>query len=71
MAAVEYKGYTAVQAKINNHVVIAKDGKKVLHAQCNEKKTSGELKAMIEACIELTENGAFDSIYNEEEESEV
>lgn len=56
MGKAEYKGYTAIQAS-NNHVMIAKDGKMVLHSQCDEKKTSGELKAMIEAYITLTESG--------------
>lgn len=69
MAKIEFKGYTAVQAS-NNHVMIAKDGKMVLHSQCDEKKTSGELKAMIEAYITLTESGEIDRICNEEEESE-
>ena len=70
MAIAEYKGYTATQAR-NNHVLIAKDGKIVLHSQCNEKKTSGELKAMIEAYITLTESDEIDRICREDEESEV
>lgn len=70
MAKAEYKGYTAVQAS-NNHVMIAKDGKVVLHSQCSEKKTGGELKAMIEAYITLTESDEIDRICSEDEESEV
>jgi len=51
---VEYKGYIAEQS-YNNHVLILKEGKTVLHASCNKKKTDDELKEMIDALIVLRE----------------
>lgn len=49
---VEYKGYIAEQA-YNNHVIILKDDKMILHASCDKKKTDDELKEMIDAFILL------------------
>ena len=54
-----YKGYEITQAP-NHHVWIAKDGKRVLHAQSSKPKTDDELREMVDAFIELTESNAFD-----------
>ena len=65
----EYKGYKVEQAP-NYHVWVTKDGRMVLHAQCNKPKTDDELKEVVDNYIELTESGKFDEIYNETENSE-
>ena len=57
MATATYKGYTAVQAK-NNHVMVIKDGRTVLHAPCEKRKTSEELMDMIDALIVIRESEA-------------
>ena len=49
---IEYKGYVVGQAP-NHHVMISKDGRLVLHAQCNEPKTDDELREMVDFYIEL------------------
>ena len=70
MSMIEHKGYEVMQVA-NHHVWIGKDNKLVLHANCEEEKTDDELRAMVDAYIELTESGKFDEIYNENEECEV
>ena len=66
---IKYKGYEVVQAP-NHHVWITKDGRRVLHAQCNKPKTEDELREMVDFYIELTESGKFDEIYNDKGDDE-
>ena len=56
----EYKGYKVTQVP-NNHVVITKDGKLVMHVQCNKPKTDDELKDIVKLYIELTQGGGLDN----------
>lgn len=56
---VEHKGYKVAQVP-NNHVVITKDGKLVLHAQCNKTKTDDELKGVVDLYLEITEKSSSD-----------
>lgn len=60
MAIIEHNGYTISQAK-NNHYIICKDGKFVMHVPCTQKLSEDELRYEIERYIELSrrmfENG--------------
>ena len=49
----KYKGFEIRQAP-NHHIWITKDGKRVLHAQADRKKSDEELKKCVDAYIELT-----------------
>lgn len=46
----KYKGYVATQTS-NKHVMIIKDGRMVMHAQCTKYKDKDELKEMIDLYI--------------------
>ena len=53
---IKYKGYQAGQAE-NYHLWIVKDGKAVLHAQCDKPLSDDELKEKVDAYIELMRGG--------------
>ena len=55
MKAIEYKGYTVQQSDYNHHVIISKDGKWVMHSQCDKPKTDDELRAMVDNFLLLME----------------
>lgn len=55
---IEYKGFQVGQAE-NYHLWIVKDGKTVLHAQCDKPLSDDELKAKVDAYIEFTYGGGF------------
>ena len=59
--------YTAIQST-NNHVTIIKDGRMVMHSQCNEKKTEEELLAMVDAYIRIAKSGAIEDLLADESE---
>lgn len=52
---VEYKGFVVSQSTFNWHIMIAKDGKTVLHTQCDKPKTEEELKEEVDTFIELSQ----------------
>lgn len=45
---IEYKGYTIVQSTQNNHITVIKDGKKVFHSSCTEKKDEKGLQEIVD-----------------------
>lgn len=45
----DYKGYRIVQA-LNNHVMISKEGRVVLHAQCGRKLNKEDMMRMVDTC---------------------
>lgn len=51
--------YTVCQAS-NNHITITKDGKKVFHISCTEKKTDQKLKDYVAFYEMFIEKGAGD-----------
>lgn len=53
MLEVTHRSYTVTQAS-NHHIIIKKDGHKVMHAQCNAPKSIKELKSIVDTYIELT-----------------
>ena len=53
MRSVEYMGYLVCQYH-NNHVSIYKDGRMVMHSQCDKRKTDKELRAMVHHFLKLT-----------------
>lgn len=53
MKIVEYKGYTVSQAEINNHIMIVKDERMVMHIPATEPKTSEQLKGYVDFYLEL------------------
>ena len=63
--AIEYKGYTVSQSSYNHHIVIGKDGKRVMHIPATKEKSIEELKECVDMYIELTQNGTFDRLYDE------
>ena len=63
--AIEHKGYTVSQSPYNHHIVIGKDGKRVMHIQATEEKSIEGLKECVDMYIELTQSGAFDRLYDE------
>lgn len=54
MLKINYKDYTISQAK-NNHVMICKDNKMLLHAQSDIKLDENGLKAMLDWYLFLIE----------------
>ena len=58
---VKYKGYEAVQSDYNNHVMIVKDGRMVMHIDCTENMSAKELRGKIERCIMIREDDSFGS----------
>lgn len=57
--SVNYKGYTAVQSRRNNHVMIGKNGKMVYHAQWECPLTEDELRKLVDDYIRRTEGGGL------------
>ena len=56
---IEYKGYTAVQSGLNNHISIySNDGHCVYHAQSNKKHSEKELRETVDFYLQLI-NGRF------------
>ena len=49
---IKYKGYEVCQAS-NRHIWITKDGRMVLHSQCNKPKTDDELREIVDNYIEI------------------
>ena len=45
---IKYKGYTIIQSTKNNHITVIKDGKKVFHVSCNEKKDEKGLQEIVD-----------------------
>jgi len=58
---VKYKGYEAVQSDYNNHVMIVKDGRMVMHVPHRKKLSAKELRGEIERCIMIREDDSFGS----------
>lgn len=54
----EYKGYILKQSGYNNHYMIFKDSKMMMHCQCTEKLDQKKAEESIDTFIELT-NGTF------------
>ena len=44
---VEYKGYVIEQSKYNNHIMIFKDNKMVMHISATKKFSESELKSIV------------------------
>lgn len=55
----EYKGYVLQQSGYNNHYMILKDDKMVMHCQCNEKLNQKGAEKAIDFYIDLV-NGKYD-----------
>ena len=45
---IEYKGYVISQSNYNNHIMITKDNKMVMHIQATKKMTEEELKEALD-----------------------
>ena len=52
---VEYKGFVVTQSTFNWHIMIFKDGKRVMHSNCDQPKTEEELKEAVDTFIELNQ----------------
>jgi hypothetical protein len=50
----EYKGYILKQSGYNNHYMIFKDGKMMMHCQCTEKLDQKKAEENIDFYIDLT-----------------
>ncbi len=50
---IEYKGYTITQDKLNWHVMITKNGRMVMHSQCNKLLSADELCSMVDDYISM------------------
>lgn len=53
MRTVEYKGYTVSQAEINNHIMIVKDEKMIMHITATEPKTAERLKGYVDFYLKM------------------
>lgn len=53
MRTVEYKGYTVSQAERNNHIMIVKDEKMIMHIPATEPKTSEQLKGYVDFYLKM------------------
>lgn len=49
---IEYKGYTIEQNVYNWHIVIRKNGRMVMHSQCNKPLSAEELCSIVDNYIE-------------------
>lgn len=49
---INYKGYEITQSDYNNHIMIRKNGKMIMHISATEKYTVEELKMIINFYIE-------------------
>ena len=59
--------WTAIQAT-NNHASIYKNGRMVMHSECNEKKTEEQLLAMVDRFIRFSQSGAIEDLFADESE---
>ena len=65
---IEYKGYVVSQCDHNNHIMIIKDGRMVMHAQCTKKMTEKELRKEVDFFLALVEDaGGIDFDYEAED----
>lgn len=48
---INYKGYEITQSNYNNHVMICKNGKMIMHISATEKFTEEQLKMIIDFYI--------------------
>ena len=53
-SAFEYKGYILQQSNYNNHYMIFKDDKMVMHCQCTEKLNQKKAEENIDFFIDLS-----------------
>lgn len=53
MKTLEYKGYTVSQAERNNHIMIVKDERMVMHIPVTEPKTAEQLKTYVDFYLEM------------------
>ena len=56
---IKYKGYIIIQSSYNNHIMIIKDNKMVMHISTNKPYTKEELKELVD--INLLLVGGLDN----------
>ena len=54
MKVIKYKGYTVSQAN-NNHIMICKDDKMLMHISCSNELTENELKEKLNFYLYMTD----------------
>lgn len=67
---IEHRGYFIQQSTYNNHIMIVKDDRMVLHSACTEKKTELQLRGIVDGWIKYLESGNIADIYKNAEGDE-
>ena len=65
---IEHRGYFIQQSTYNNHIMIIKDNRMRLHAQCSVKMTEQELRGIVDGYIKYLESGDVIDIWRDVEE---
>lgn len=64
---IEHRGYFIQQSTYNNHIMIIKDDRMLLHASCTEKMTEKQLRGVVDGYIKFLESGNAADIWRDEE----
>lgn len=64
---IEHKGYFVQQSSYNNHIMIIKDDRMVLHVNCTEKRTEQQLRGLVDGYIKYLESGDVADLYRDAE----
>ena len=62
---IEHKGYRIEQNDYNNHIMMCKDDRMVLHVNCTEKRTEQQLRGLVDGYIKFLESGDMVDIFQE------
>ena len=67
---IEYKGYVIQQSTYNNHIMIIKENRMVMHSQCSQKLNEKQLCDLVDEFVKFTESAAAAALLQDLEREE-